>query len=92
LSEENLSKDEIKYPEICLPEYYNLYLQYEDIFEGKMTYEGFAEKYGICDTYLPYDYVAFYLTKQNTPAAETARVYMRLVNKPSVSTIAIQGV
>ena len=28
----------------------------EDIFEGKMTYEGFAEKYGICDTYLPYDY------------------------------------
>lgn len=56
LSEENLSKDEIKYPEICLPEYYNLYLQYEDIFEGKMTYEGFVEKYGICDTYLPYDY------------------------------------
>lgn len=43
-------------------------------------------------TYLPYDYVAFYITKQNTPAAETARVYMRLVDKPSVSTIAIQGV
>lgn len=43
-------------------------------------------------TYLPYDYVVFYLTKQNTPAAETARVYMRLVDKPSVSIIAIQGV
>ena len=37
-------------------------------------------------------YIALYLTKQNTPAAETARVYMRLVDKPSVSTIAIQGV
>ena len=42
-------------------------------------------------TYLPYDYVALYLTKQNTPAAETARVYLRLVDKPSVSIITIQG-
>jgi hypothetical protein len=42
-------------------------------------------------TYLPYDYVAFYLTKQNTSAAETARVYMRLVNKPFVAVITLQS-
>ena len=37
-------------------------------------------------------YIVFYDTKQNTPAAETARVYLRLVDKPSINTIAIQGV
>lgn len=56
LVEKNLPKDKIAYPEICLPEYYNLYLEYEDLFAKKMTYQEVVTKYGVCDEYLPHDY------------------------------------
>ena len=56
LTEENLSKEEIQYPELCYPEYYNLYLQYEDIFNGEKVYTEIVSKYGVCDEYLPSDY------------------------------------